>query len=369
MASASTGGSWNPNYAVPPGEILAEHLEVRGWSQAELARRTGKSAKLISEIISGKNPVEPDTALALERVLGMKAEVWNNIEANWRLFKAREADQKKAEEHAAWVRSFPLASLKKRGIVPDTRNIAQVRDSLLAFFGVASEAAFASRWQEAAVTYRHSKARASSPEALRVWLRLGEAAAENVRGPEFDQDRLVRLLPDLRKLTLSEPEHYVPAAQEMCLSAGVVLAIVAPVEKACLSGAAYHLPDGRGVAQLSLRHRANDHFWFTLFHELGHLVLHKKTAVFVDDDGADEGDGKAEAEADEFAEEKLVGRMKLGAFCNQRPRSRAEVEALAESVGIHPGVVVGMLQHRRVLPWTNLNGLKQKLAVEEFAVS
>jgi HTH-type transcriptional regulator/antitoxin HigA len=366
MASIHDGGSWTPDYGVPPGDILAEHLEARGWSQAELARRCGKSPKMISEIISGRNPIEPETALALERVLGMKAEIWNGIEADWRIFKAREADRRRAEQHAAWVRSFPLLSLKRRGIINDTRDLVEARDSLLAFFGVASETAYSTRWEPSAVAYRHSKTKASSPQALRVWLRLGELAAERVHGPVFDPDGLSALLPELRRLTLEEPGRYIPEVREMCLAVGVVVAIVAPVDKACLSGAAYRLPDGRGVAQLSLRHKSNDHFWFTLFHELGHLLLHKRTAVFVDDEGGSDDEG-LEAEADEFAEEKLVGRTRLSAFCSQRPRSRRAVDEFAEAVGIHPGVVVGMLQHRRVLPWTHLNDVKQKLDVSQFA--
>ncbi len=359
----TAAGAWKPDYGVPPGEVLAENLEVRGWSQAELARRCGKSAKMISEIISGKNPVEPDTALAFERVLGVKAEIWNGIEADWRLFKAREADRARAQEEVKWVRSFPIRSLKERQIVSDLRDDARLRSELLSFFGVASESAYARRWAKSMVAYRHSKSRASSPESLRVWLRLGEMVAEKAEVPEFNAGRLNELFPALRDLTVAAPDKYVPAVKELCRSAGVVLAIVAPIKDARLSGAAYRLPDGRGVAQLSLRHKTNDHFWFTLFHELAHLMLHKRSAVFVDDVNADDGCDKIEEEADAFAEEKLVGRMKFERFCSQRPRSKAQIEAFARSVGVHPGIVVGMLQHRRILLWTHLNGLKQKMEI------
>lgn len=368
MATIKTVGSWTPDYAVPPGDVLAEHLEARGWTQAELARRCGKSPKMISEIISGKNPIEPETALALERVLGMKAEIWNGIEADWRLSKAKEADRLEADRHAAWLSSFPLASLRKRHIVPDIRDAADARDRLLAFFGVASETAYAARWQASAVSYRRSQTKASSPESLRVWLRLGELEAEKTPSPPFNSERLLDLMPALRALTLSEPDHYVPAARKLCLSAGVVLTIVAPVEKAALSGAAYRLGDGRGVAQLSMRHRSNDHFWFTLFHELGHLILHKKGAVFVDDHLKDGGEDRLEGEADGFAEDKLVGRARLQSLDERNSRSRASVVLSAQAFGVHPGVLVGMLQHRGIVPWQNLNSLKQKIDADRFSL-
>jgi HTH-type transcriptional regulator/antitoxin HigA len=115
---------------------------------------------------------------------------------------------------------------------------------------------------------------------------------------------------------------------------------------------------------MTLRHGSNDHFWFTFLHELGHLVLHRRTGVFADDDASDLSEGKEEREADEWAEEMLVGRARFGAFCRREPRSKIDVETFAHEVGVHPGVVVGMLQHRRVLPWTHLNGLKQRLDIE-----
>ena len=87
---------YEPDYAVSPGEVLSEHLEMRDLSQAEFARRCGRSPKLISEIIAGKAPVEPRTALQFERTLGMDADIWLGIESDYRLHLERQAQ--KAEE-------------------------------------------------------------------------------------------------------------------------------------------------------------------------------------------------------------------------------------------------------------------------------
>lgn len=372
MATNQRHGQWNPDYAVPPGAVLADHVEARGWSQADLARRLGRSPKMISEIITGKNPIEPETALALERVLGVKAEIWTGMEADWRTFQAREADRRLAADRTAWLQGFPLAALRAAGILPAakdpaSRDAARVREAVLSFFGVASEEAYETRWAALRVAYRHSTSHESSAQALRTWLRLGERLAEGVEAPPFDEAAAKALAPELRALTLREPDHYARAARDLCLRAGVVLVIVPRLEKACLSGAAYRRPDGRGVVQLSLRHKSNDHFWFTLFHELGHLVLHRRINFFADDGASDLSDGKEEREADEWAEEGLVGRGRFAAFCRRNPRSKADVEAFAGEVGVHPGIVVGMLQHRKILGWDKLNGLKQRLDVERCA--
>ena len=80
--------AYGPDYAVPPGRVLGERLEAHGISQAELGRRCGRSPKLISEIISGKAPIAPKTALQFEKVMGLDAGIWLGIEADYRSHQA-----------------------------------------------------------------------------------------------------------------------------------------------------------------------------------------------------------------------------------------------------------------------------------------
>ena len=91
---------YEPDYAVPPGWILEEHLEARGLSHAAFARRCGRSPKLIGEIVAGKAPVEPETALRFEKVLGLDASIWLGIESNYRLHMARKAEAREAAASA-----------------------------------------------------------------------------------------------------------------------------------------------------------------------------------------------------------------------------------------------------------------------------
>ena len=85
---------YKPDYAVPPGWLLEERLEAQGISHAEFARRCGRSPKLISEIIAGKAPLEPETALQFEKVLGVDASIWLGIESDHQLHRAREKKDK-----------------------------------------------------------------------------------------------------------------------------------------------------------------------------------------------------------------------------------------------------------------------------------
>ncbi len=94
MAAATN--QFRPDHAVPPGWILAERLEVEGISPAGFARRCGRSPKLISEIMSGKAPLDPGTALQFEKVLGVDAGIWLGIESDYRSHRAREAGARNA---------------------------------------------------------------------------------------------------------------------------------------------------------------------------------------------------------------------------------------------------------------------------------
>ena len=153
---AATINQYRPDYAVPPGWILDEYLEAQGLSQAEFARRCGRSAKLISEIIAGKAPVEPETALQFEKVLGLNAGIWLGIEKKYQLHLARKAESATATRSTAWLKRFPIAELAKRGVIRKPDSDADAMSSILSFFGVASVEAWNTRYGLANVAYRHS---------------------------------------------------------------------------------------------------------------------------------------------------------------------------------------------------------------------
>lgn len=127
-----------PDYVVPPGWVLEEHLEARGISQAEFARRCGRSPKLISEIIAGKARLEPKTALQFERVLGVDAGIWLGIESKHQIYRMREAEAASAKAHHAWIKRFPVKDLVKRGCFKKPHSDAEALSKLLTFLAVGS---------------------------------------------------------------------------------------------------------------------------------------------------------------------------------------------------------------------------------------
>lgn len=353
---AKAKNTYQPDYAVPPGWILEERLESHGISHAAFARRCGRSPKLISEIIAGKAPVEPETALQFEKVLGMDASIWLGIEADYRLHKAREAEAREAAAAVAWYKRFPVKELVKRGCIEKSANDVDGVNTVLAFFGVASVDAWQGQFGAANVAYRHSPSFESSEEALATWLRLGEIAAERQDCAAYSETRFRSALTEIRGLTREPVEVFIPVMLRLCNGAGVTLVVIKSLPGTALSGAARWLSPRKALIQLSLRHMSDDHLWFSFFHEAAHLLLHSKKNIFVEGDGG--GASDLEDAANAWASNVLVPRARWEAFKATMPRSKAEVLAIAREQGIAPGIVVGMLQHDGVLPWTHLNGLK-----------
>lgn len=354
---ARAADDWSPDWATHPGEHLAEGIEARGWSQAEFARLAGLTTKHVSTIVRGKAPVTAETAVRLERVLGMKAYIWTGLQARWNLHLARLALDEQPEKVKASLKKFPIRDLKARGVLPDTSDKARVYDALLHFLNIGSMDSFDARMTSLAVHHRQSKAHPASPYNVATWLLLGERTAREMTLEPFRKARFEKAIREIRSLTTQPPEVFEPRMRQLCADSGVALVLEKPLPKTRLFGSARWLDGDMPVIQMSLRMKTNDHFWWTFFHEAAHILLHRGQ-TFVDE-GHGIGDG-LEAEADAWAEDILAGRDHFAAFKATRPRSARQVRGFADSIGIHPGIVVGMLQHAGIVPYQNLNGLKER---------
>ena len=358
MTTTATN-TYRPDYAASPGAVLEERLAAHDISHAEFARRCGRSPKLISDIIAGKAPVEPKTAIQFEKVLGVDADIWLGIEKDYRLHRTRVADAREAEKASAWSETFPLRELAKRGAIRKPSTGGEAVSELLSFFGVASVEAWRIKYHEAQVAYRHSPSFESDPPALAAWLRLAEIDAAEQMCSDYRESEFRKALKGVRRLTRGPVPESLEETRRLCAAAGVALALVKPLPKIRLSGAAWWLSPRKAVIALSARHKTDDHLWFSLFHEAAHILLHSKKNVFLD--GTNGGEDDIEAEANDWAANFLVPRARLQRLIIAGEYDGPAIHRFAEEQGVAPGIVVGSLQHRRVLPWSRLNHLKVRL--------
>lgn len=356
-----TENQYTPDYVSPPGETLLEILESRGMSQTELAIRTGRTKKHINSIIKEKSPITQEMALQLERVLDVPSSFWNNREQQYQESLARKNEQKNLKKDITWLKKFPIKAMVAMGWIHSCRNQIEQIKEVIKFFGVAAPTQWEDWWnysQQAA--FRESPTFQSDPGAVAAWLRKGTLEAQNISCAPYNANDFRNALQKIRLLTIEPPEIFQPKMVNLCAAAGVAVVFVPELPKLRISGATKWLTHNKALIQLSLRYKKDDHFWFTFFHEAGHILKHGKTDVFLEDEKPD--DNKKEKEANKFAADILIPPAKYRYFLSlnrNKYMSKKAIKEFAFEIEVSPGIIVGRLQHDEIIPHSNCNGLKQ----------
>lgn len=360
MTQSGETFDYAPDHVARPGELLQEYLDQLGISARELGRRCGRSGKLIAEIVSGKATLEPETALQLERVLGVSASIWSNMEAAHQLHRARAAEHRDLAASHDWARRFPVKDLAERGHLVRYDDKADQVQELLRFFGAGSVKACEDRIDDLLVAdFRTSKTFENDDAALAAWLRIGERRADEMETLEFDREAFLQALARIRALSPRPIGEVLPEMKALCAEAGVAFVLEPPLPKVRASGVSRWLSPKKALIQQSFRHKSDDHFWFTFFHECAHLLLHSRKEIFLEmTRGPGNAGPKEEAEANLWAADFLIPSAEMLGFMRGFHGTEREVREFARAQGIAPGIVVGQLQHNEVLGHAVMNGLK-----------
>ena len=352
---------YKPNIAVHPGRVIARALEKEEMTQKSLSARTGLTEKHLSQVINGEASVTVETALRLENALGGSASFWINLEKNYQETKARIERRALSKKEASLLSRFPYNELKKRGCVEDTRKKEERVENLWKFFGVNS-LEFVSTIEP--VAYRKRERASIKTGSIAAWLRCGELESRNIEVNDFSQSKLKKALPTLRKLTFADNKDFSLKAREVMAESGVRLVYVPHFASTGVNGACRWIGTNP-VVQLSLLGAYADFFWFTLFHEIGHLLLHGKKNKFIEfKDQKLAMDREKEDEADAFARDALIPPKEFEIFINFGDFSAKSVASFAKNVGIDPGIVEGRLCREKIsheVSWEKQLGFRTKL--------
>jgi HTH-type transcriptional regulator/antitoxin HigA len=337
--------AYNPNKAIHPGQIISRSLEREGMTQKNLSERTGLTEKHLSQIINGEASITVETSLLLENALGGAASFWINLEKNYQETKARIERISVLKKEISILAKFPYSELQKRNYTEPTTAREKKVENLWKFFGVNS-LAFVQTTE--AIAYRRRGDKEIKSEAIAAWLRCGELESRKQRPAQFSETGLKQSIEKLRQITLKPAEEFSVEAKKLLLKCGVSLVYIAHFPSTGVSGAVRWIGDNP-VIQLSLFGAYADIFWFNLFHEIGHLLLHGKKEKFIEFDNRNLSTvQQKEQEADSFASNALIPRDAFTRFVQQGNLSRASVAKVAQSMGIHPGIVEGRLCHEKV---------------------
>ena len=328
---------YEPDYAVPPGETLQETIDSLGMTQRELAARTGLTPQTVVRIIKGEQPVTYGTANLLELATGVPARLWNNLEAQYRERLAKLEERERMRADLDWLGSIPVKELQARGLVGLHSDKVLVLRDVLAFFGVGSVAAWREIWETPELAARRSTCFETCPGSASAWIRQGELLAHAIPCRPYNRARLVDALKAIRGLTREPAEVFRPEMAARCAEAGVAVVFVQEMKKVPWNGATKWLTPDKAMILLSLRGKSEDKFWFSFFHEAGHVARqHKKKELFINDGTSKDG---WEKEADAFAAEFLIPGKYDAAICTVR--TKAEVTTMADVLGVSPGIVAG----------------------------
>jgi HTH-type transcriptional regulator/antitoxin HigA len=331
----------NQYYLVHPGEILQDSLDALGMSQVELSERIGLAKETINDIVRGRDKVTPDTAAKLSLAFGTSMDFWLNLQANYEVAKANAVADERAEKEAKEFGALEFyRELVKHGYAAKAADLTEKIKNLWSFFGVES-LTYLPKVQ--AVAFRRKPTKSCTNLALAAWLRCGEKDAAKVEVELFDKEKLMKAISVIRPMTATRGDIRLAEVAAPLAKAGVVL-VKTPVFKGLgVNAATRWLNSEKAMIQLSVRGQYSDRIWFSLFHEIGHLVKHGKKDEFVEFETNEEHE--KENEADVFAADALIPRAEWREFINQPHHDLGSIISFAGKLNIDPGVVAGRYAH------------------------
>ncbi len=347
-------------YVIAPGETILELLETNCMTQLDLANKTGINKKTINEIIKGKAPITTSTALKLEYVFNIPASFWNNLESNYRESLERKKDVQSIKEDEKFLINIPYTEMAKRNwdYIEKTRDSYEKVINLRKFFSVAS-LGFDTELKKK-LAFRKSNNENFSYESLYCWLRYGEIQSNKEEYPKFNIEKLKIQANEIRKLANKSFLEQYDNIKKILKECGVALIFESHLPNTYVNGVSYKLTCDKAIIMLSDRGKKDDILWFTLFHEIAHLIKHSKKEVFVDLENDDAND--IELEADEYARNILISDDIYNTFIkNNVLYNETIIKDFSKKNNISTGIIIGRLQKDKIIGWNQFNNLITRL--------
>lgn len=352
--SMTISSNFKPDWASSPGSTILDILKEKNISIDKFAKKNDWDTNFVSALLYGDIVINNDLAKKLEDNLGSTTKFWLNREKLYR----QTIERLNPLEEKKWINEIPIKEMKKLGWISESEDVMK---SCLNFFGVQSVWTWKNKYEQLIkqTSFRTSHTFESNFLSVCSWLRKGEIECSRIEYRKFDIKLFKNRLKDIKQLSKKKnPKDFIPQMIKICADCGVGLAIV-PTPKGCTaSGATYYIND-RPIILLSFRYLSDDHFWFTFFHEAGHIILHNRKEVFIEELGNDSLDSETEKEANNFSANILIPEESRNEL-NKINLTKKGIIKFAVENGISPGIVIGQLQFSRRIGFNQLNWYKRK---------
>ena len=346
-----------PNWVSTPGDTITDILEERDLSVDLFANRMGKSLDFIYGLLKGTNNINEELSRDLANILGPSVDFWMRREFQYRegLIRLNKV------EGQAWLKLLPIRDMINYGWIKE--DVSKNISALLSYFGVVNISEWHLKYEAemALVSFRTSSTFKQQPASVAAWLRQGEIQSTYIECEEWNPTLFSTTLFEIRSLTkIKDPQTFLPRLKAACAKCGVAVAIARTPNGCRASGVTKFLTPNKALLMLSFRYLTDDHFWFTFFHEAGHLLLHSKTSVFVEEIGKNRVISEEEKEANEFAVEKLIPSQYRDAMLRLSANNKKSIVRFATQLGISAGIVIGQMQHFGKVDYARYNTYKRR---------
>lgn len=351
---------FQPDWFSKPGDTLLTLMEQHELTTETLALKLGCTKAIVRGLLVGTVAVDANLANALSKHVGGTPKFWQARQAKYQAALSQAAEAVSRKTGADWIKRFPHSDMAKNGWIRQSRTRDELIKAYLTYFGVNDPAEWEDRYADflKLTAFRTSATFQSKVGPLSAWLRQGEIEAAQMQCAPWNPKALRRRLGEIRVLTKAKnPAYFLPRIRRTCAEVGVAVVFVRAPAGCAASGATRFISPHKAMLILSFRHLSDDHFWFTFFHEIGHLLLHKEDLTFID--GEESVLSKMEREANEFSERVLIPANRRDELMDLNP-SRENIIRFAYSVGVSAGVVVGQLQHKKIITHNQMNFLKRR---------
>lgn len=352
-------------YAFHPGCYLQDIIEEMEITQEEFAIRLGTSAKTISKVVNGEANLSKDLALKLSNMLGTSVDIWLNLQSTYDKKLLEIQNTKSFEEEKAILECIDYNYFVDLGVVPKTRDskekIINLRNYLvISNLKVLLESKFLVNYRTATSTVNNKNIINS-----KVWLQTAINFGKQIKVDNFDAKKLEYYIPEIRSMTIMSPEQFLPRLREIFSDCGVTFVLLPYLTNSNINGAVTWINRNKVILALNDRRNYADTFWFSLFHEIKHVLQQKHKQLFVSEIQSDLSslDDRLEKEADSFASDVLIPQHEYELFLKEENLSDVAIRTYAAKIGIHPGILLGRLQHDQIVSMKRGAMLKEKYKI------
>lgn len=357
--------SFLPEWASPPGATISDVLAENSLSVKQFSALIGVTLAQATKLLAGRMSVSEEIAERLGKHIGSTKEFWLKREIQYQ--EDLQRMQEIESENREWLKLIPTADMIRHGWLAPSRSHVEKLQKCLDYFDVSSAREWYDSYRQLSsiAAFRTSFSFDSQPEAVISWLRQGIIQSEEVVCGPWDKEKFQAAVNESRSLTREKnPQVFIPALKQLFATCGVALEVLPTPSKCRASGATFFVSPDKALMLLSFRYLSDDQFWFSLYHEAGHLLLHGERSVFLEVKGAQSS--AEEAEANLFAENVLIPEERKAEMGKLNPREWKKIVRFAKSIGISPGLIVGQLQHRGILRHDQFNKLKTRYKWSEI---